>query len=126
MHRSLRMGTFMLAALVVAPTMTVGSSANASIAQSSVVSPTPSRRTPHAIDDSVVANAAVHTFTQVGQVMYAGGKFNSVQEPARTSTLHRTNLFSFDVATGQPSGWAPAVDGEVWRTLYVAPYLYVG
>jgi hypothetical protein len=38
----------------------------------------------------------------------------------------RDNLFSFDVSTGEPTGWTPAVNGEVWRTFYVEPYLYVG
>ena len=58
--------------------------------------------------------------------MYAGGKFHSVQNPRRTTTMVRDNLFSFDVSTGQPTGWSPQVNGEVWRTFYVAPYLYVG
>lgn len=95
-------------------------------AQPSVVSAVPSASTPHAVDDAAVANAAVHTFTQVGGVMYAGGQFHSVQDPRRTTTFERHNLFSFDVATGQPTDWAPQVNGEVFRTLYVAPYLYVG
>lgn len=97
-----------------------------SIAQPAVVTETPSAATPHAIDDGVVGNAAVHTFTQVGGVMYAGGQFHSVQDPQRSVTMVRNNLFSFDVATGQPTGWSPNVNGRVWRTFYVAPYLYVG
>ena len=97
-----------------------------SIAHPAVVSTTPSATTPHAIDDGVVANAAVHTFSQVGSVMYAGGHFHSVQDPDRTTTMVRTHLFSFHVATGRPTSWAPRINGEVFRTLYVAPYLYVG
>jgi hypothetical protein len=98
-----------------------------SIAQPAVVTTTPSATTPHAVDDGVVANAAVHTFTQVGDVMYAGGKFHSVQDPQRTTTIARTHQFSFDVATGQPTSWAPDINGgEVFRTLHVEPYLYVG
>ena len=103
-----------------------GPPAQASIAQPAVVSATPSNSTPHAIDDSVVANAAVHTFTQVGSTMYAGGTFHNVQNPSRTTTYVRDNLFSFDASTGAVSDWAPNVNGEVWRTFYVAPYLYVG
>jgi hypothetical protein len=91
-----------------------------------VVTEVPSTRTPHAVDDGVVANAAVHTFAQVGGVMYAGGHFHSVQDPQRTTTMVRDNLFSFNVDTGQPTTWAPLVNGEVWRTLYIQPYLYVG
>ena len=100
--------------------------ADGSIAHPSVASATPSSTTPHAIDDGVVANAAVHTFSQVGSTMYAGGKFHSVQTPNRRSTLVRNNAFSFDVATGAPTSWSPDINGEVYRTLYVAPYLYVG
>src|SRR4051812_9811153 len=90
-----------------------------SILQPAVVTEVPSANTPHAIDDGVVANAAVHTFTQVGSVLYAGGQFHSVQNPSRTTTMVRNNLFSFDVGTGQPTGWAPQVNGTVWRTLHV-------
>ena len=97
-----------------------------SIAQPTTVTETPSAATPHAIDDGVVANAAVHTFTQVGDVMYAAGHFHSIQNPQRNNTMVRNNLFSFDVGTGQPTSWSPNVNGTVWRTFYVAPYLYVG
>lgn len=118
----------MLAVAVAAGVATVGFvvPATASIDQPSVTSEIPFKKTPHAVDDDVVANAAVHTLTQVGSVMYAGGQFHSVQYPARTKTTTRDNLFSFDVATGRPTTWSPQVNGQVFRTLYVAPYLYVG
>ena len=116
---------FAVAAAAIA-TLAAAPSSSGSIAQPTVVSQVPSATTPHAIDDGVVGNAAVHTFTQVGEVMYAGGHFHSVQEPRRTTTMVRDNLFSFDVVTGQPTGWAPLVNGEVWRTLYIEPYFYVG
>ncbi len=94
--------------------------------QPAVVSAVPSTTTPHAVDGDGVANAAVNTFAQVGSVMYAGGTFHIVQNPNRKVTWTRSNLFSFDVNTGEPTNWAPQVDGEVWRTFYIAPYLYVG
>ena len=117
-----------LAVTAVASVATLGLTvpATASINQPTVTSEVPSTKTPHAVNDDVVANAAVHSFSQVGSVMYAGGQFHSIQDPARTTTSTRHNLFSFDVATGQPTSWAPKVDGMVFRTLYVAPYLYVG
>jgi hypothetical protein len=113
-------------AAAAATSLTLTAPVAGSIQQPVVVTAVPSATTPHAVDDGVVANAAVHTFTQVSGVMYAGGQFHSVQDPRRTTTLVRDNLFSFDVATGQPTGWAPQVNGTVWRTFYVAPYLYVG
>jgi len=115
-----------LALAVSAATLGFAAPASASIPQPSVASETPSNKTPHAIDDDVVANAVVHTFTQVGSTMYAGGRFHSVQNPWRNTTYVRNHLFSFDVATGTPTAWQPNVNGMVFRTLYVAPYLYVG
>ncbi|MDF2967146.1 MAG: hypothetical protein K0Q93_924 [Nocardioidaceae bacterium] len=116
------------AVALTAVVMSVGLAAptHASISQPDVVSETPSSRTPHAIDDGVVANAAVNAFSQAGPVMYAGGRFHSVQDPTRRSTLVRNNLFSFDVSTGVPTGWTPDVNGEVNAIQYIAPYLYVG
>lgn len=112
--------------LLVACTLGLAVNVNAVAAHPDVVSPVPSATTPHAVDGGAVANAAVNTLTQVGSTMYAGGRINRVQDPSRKRLLQRHNLFSFDVATGSPTGWAPRVNGEVWRTLYVAPYLYVG
>lgn len=109
-----------LAVLVIAP------SAGAAIFQPRIVSQTPSANTPHAVNDATVPNAAVKTFTQVGDVMYAGGTFHTVQNPTQTASYIRQNLFSFSVATGIPTGWAPAVNGSVLRTLAVGGYLYVG
>ena len=102
--------------------------ASAALSQPAVTSQTPSTRTPHAIDDDAVANAAVNAFAQVGGTMYAGGRFRSVQDPARTTTYSRAHLFSFDVATGVPTRWAPQLNGEV-TALEADPggrYLYVG
>jgi hypothetical protein len=99
--------------------------ASGSIAHPVVASETPAS-TPHAIDDGVVANAAVNAFSQVGQTMYAGGRFHSVQDPARRTTTVRDNLFSFDVGSGAPTSWTPNVNGEVNAVYYMAPFLYVG
>jgi hypothetical protein len=96
------------------------------MAQPNVASETPSNQTPHAIDDSAVSNAHVDTFTQVGQTMYAGGLFRTVQNPSQTTNYTRNNLFSFNVDTGQVSSWAPNINGLVFRTLAVGSHLYVG
>ncbi len=104
----------------------LGAPASASMEQPGIASAVPSASTPHAVDDAVVHNANVHTFTQVGSTMYAGGEFHTVASPGLDSTYVRDNLFSFDVNTGEPTGWQPKVNGMVYTTLYLAPYLYVG
>ena len=111
-------------ALLVLP----GGPASAALRQPTVAAQAPSARTPHAIDDDVVPNAAVNAFTQVKGTMYAGGRFRSVQDPARRTTLTRTHVFAFDLATGAPTRWAPLLNGEV-TALEADPegrYLYVG
>lgn len=100
--------------------------ANASIAQPRLVSEAPSLATPHAVDDSAVPNAAVMAYAQVGNTMYAGGKFHLVQNPGRTASYLRQNLFAFSVSTGTPTGWTPRVNGTVLRLLAAGGYLYVG
>jgi hypothetical protein len=98
----------------------------ASIAHPTVTSENPSNKTPHAIDDGVVSNAAVNTFTRVGSTMYAGGLFHTVQNPNRTTSYTRSNLFAFTIGSGTPTSWHPSIDGEVHRTLAVNGFLYVG
>ncbi len=113
-------------AVAVLATLLLAPPAGASMVQPRIVSEMPAANTPHAVNDSTVANAAVQTFTQVGGVMYAGGTFHTVQNPARTTSYVRQNLFSFSVSTGNPTAWAPQVNGTVLRTLAVGGYLYVG
>jgi hypothetical protein len=100
--------------------------AGASLFQPEIISEIPSRTTPHAVDDSTVRNAAVKSFSQVGGVMYAGGNFHTVQNPARTLSYTRHNLFSFSVSTGTPTPWAPQVNATVRTTVAAGGYLYVG
>jgi hypothetical protein len=101
-------------------------SASASISQPAVTSEFPSNKTPHAIDDGVVSNAAVNSFSQDGSTMYAGGRFHTVQNANRTISYNRDNLFSFDIATGTPTSWTPSINGEVMRVLAANGFLYVG
>lgn len=125
MSRSVRV-CVSLAGAVGVVMLSCAQSASASLYQPAVTSDTPSTQTPHAVDGDGVANAAVHTFSQAGSVMYAGGDFHLVQDPAQATTYVRSNLFSFDIATGVPTEWYPKVNGEVFRTFYQDPYLYVG
>lgn len=120
-HRFIATALCMTAALV-APAL----AATASIAQSSVVSPSPATFTPHAINGGGVTNATVYAFAQVGTTMYAGGKFNLVQDSSRTTTLNRTNLFSFDATNGAITSFAPTTDGPVWALASDGTSLYVG
>lgn len=110
----------------VAGSLLTASSVYASQSQPAIVSDIPASTTPHAVDDGAVPNASVQTFSQVGSVMYAGGKFRTVRNPARTVSYSRYNLFSFSTSSGAVTSWTPRVNGPVLRTVAAGGYLYVG
>ena len=76
------------------------------VTHSAVVSAVPSALTPNIDDGTVLA------FAQVGNTMVVGGHFTGVTD----SIAHygRTNIFAFDVTTGNVlTTFAPAVNGDV-------------
>ena len=111
-----------LTAALVAP---LGGNAAAAIAHSRIVSANPANNTPHAVDDGTVANAAVYAYAQSGSTMYAGGRFRTVKNAARTATYTRYHLMAFDVATGVVSNFAPNFNGAVWAIVPSGGSLYV-
>src|SRR5678816_4925100 len=78
--------------------MAVGSTlpAQASLSQPAVVSANPADTTPHIILDDT--SYSVYAYAQVGRTMYAGGRFQQVQDPARTTTYPRQNFVAFDLS----------------------------
>jgi hypothetical protein len=85
--------------------------ARASIAQPAVVSDDPSNTTPHILFDD--ESQDVRAYAQVGRTVYAGGRFNHVQNPARTTTYARRNFVAFDRVTGVISPLNLAFNGTV-------------
>jgi chitodextrinase len=82
---------------------------------SQVVSQKPAAWTPW------VQNGWVSALAQVGTKMIAGGSFSSVQEFGTSTSLSRTNLFSFDATTGViDPDFHPTLDGVV-NALQAAP-----
>ena len=85
--------------------------AQASIAQPAVVSDDPSDTTPHILFDD--ESQDVRAYAQVGRTVYAGGRFNQVQNPARTTTYARRNFVAFDRETGVISPLDLSFNGTV-------------
>ena len=85
--------------------------AQASIAQPAVVSDDPSDTTPHILFDD--ESQDVRAYAQVGRTVYAGGRFNQVQNPARTTTYNRRNFVAFDRETGVISPLDLSFNGTV-------------
>jgi hypothetical protein len=85
----------------------------ASVYLASVVRTAPEATTPHAVDAGGV-DSDVDVFTQVGGVMYAGGRFTTVQNPRRTTSYTRNNIFAFNATSGVVGAFAPNFNGRVW------------
>jgi len=85
--------------------------AQASLFQPAVVSANPADTTPHIVLNG--PSQDVRAFAQVGRTMYAGGRFNQVQDPARTTTYARQNFVAFDSETGVVSPLNLSFDGIV-------------
>ena len=100
--------------------------ASASLAQPTVVNPDPANFTPNVQDDGTESNAAVLALAQLGGTMYAGGRFRTVTNAARTTTSIRSNMMSFSATTGALTGFAPQFNGHVWAIEPSGTSLYVG
>ncbi len=89
----------------------------------SVVSATPTACAPavHAATDAL-ATDKIDDEVQIGSTMFAVGSFTSAT-PVSCAThvvgapVTRSNVMSFDVASGALSSFAPAINGEVWAVL---------
>ncbi len=72
---------------------------------SNLVSARPATYTPQI---PLGSNDATYAYAQVGNTMYAGGNFASLNGVART------NLGAFSATSGALTSWAPRVNGDVW------------
>jgi uncharacterized repeat protein (TIGR01451 family) len=73
-------------------------------------------------------NGKVDVVLRVGSTIYVGGTFTELDDTQSTETTPASNLAGIDATTGQPTGFAPALDGEVFA-LAASPdgsRLYVG
>ncbi len=102
--------------MVLAPLAAVSPHAGAvGTAQPSVVSANPVDTTPHALNGSVLAIAAV------GSRVYVGGTFTTVVNAGTSAQLPRNYLFAFDRSTGRVvTTYTPAVNGAI-ESIAAAP-----
>src|SRR5690349_4458044 len=73
-------------------------------------------------------NGKVDVVLRVGSTIYLGGTFTELDDTQSTATAPASNLAGIDATTGQPTGFAPTLDGEVFA-LAASPdgsRLYVG
>jgi hypothetical protein len=98
--------------------------AQGSLSQPGVVSADPADTTPHIVLDD--ASFSVYAFAQVGDTVYAGGRFDEVQDPAGTTTYSRKNFVAFDSETGVVRALDLSFDGMVTAMVATADALYIG
>jgi hypothetical protein len=95
------------------------------ISQRDVVSENPANFTPMVIDGGGVRHTETLALFELGGRMYAGGSFALVENSAQTQTMSRSNIFSFDAATGAINAFAPKVNGSVWGIAGAGDSLYI-
>lgn len=101
--------------------------AGASVPQDRVVSEDPVNYTPNLLPTLDVPAPAVFALEQRDSTMYAGGKFQALQNARRTASFERANLVAFSATTGTVSRtFLPDVDGPVWAIRASGGSIYVG
>lgn len=100
--------------LVLAALLVVPSSADASVAQPTVVSSNAADSTPQLVATTAVPHPHVDAVAALGPVMFAGGNFDSITQGG--TTYPRIDLVSFDASTGAVSStFNPTLaGGQVW------------
>lgn len=121
---SSRVVVAVLAALL-ASLCTAWGPATAGTAQQRVVSANPVNMTPNVVESSGERKNTVLAFEQVGNTMYAGGRFHRVVNSAGNS-FARNNMLAFDATTGAVQPFAPVVNGDVWAIEQSGSALYLG
>ncbi len=115
-----------LGAALVSSLLALAGAAGAAILHSSVVVETPTATTPHVYDDGTGPRPIVYAINQLGDTMFAGGRFAKVQDPGRDQVLERSNLMGFDAGSGAINDFAPALDDVVWAIETDGDSVYIG
>ena len=123
MHRTIVRSIAAATAAVVA--LTVGPPAGASdVAHTNVASTTPATFTPHLFANGFKPYAL--TINQAGDQMVVGGRFNAVENSARTQTYARSNVFAFNRFSGAVNqAFDPVLDGQVWSVVGNGDDVYI-
>lgn len=114
-------GLVLLGVAVAGPSPLLAPAAASPVVQTSVVSTRPAASPPR-----ITTGTAAYKMLQAGPTMYVGGDFTGITNAARTRTYARSNLFSFEAATGAVTGLSATFDGPVWALAHSGSSLYVG
>ena len=127
--RALRRSFVALSAFPLLAAFTAGGFgvATASIQHPAVVSENPVDWTPHLAPGGGVTRPLALAVSQLGDTMYVGGRFQAVQDAARTTTVPRQNLVAFSATGGTlNTTFTPDFDDDVFAVLAVGSSVYVG
>ena len=91
---------------------------------SDLVSTTAATFTPNLV--STGYRPIAYSINQAGSSMIVGGRFDRVENAARTVQYNRKNVFAFNATTGAVSPvFDPNVDGQVWSVLGNGDDVYI-
>jgi Domain of unknown function (DUF5122) beta-propeller len=98
----------------------------------SVVSEDPVNYTPQLVATTTVSQPHVDAIAQVGNTIFAGGRFEQVLPAGSSTPVLRQNFVTFDALTGQlrsaqGSGYVePNFNGQIWAIATYGNSIYVG
>ncbi len=106
---------------------TAGAATGSDYLHDTVVNQTSERWVPHVAVTAGQAKPVAYTVAEAGSQMVVGGKFQTVENGARSTQYSRSNVFAFDAATGAVSpDFAPDVDGIVWSAVSDGTSVWLG
>ena len=107
-HRSARWPVGVLVALVCVGIVFATAGAAFSVVSTSAVPNVPY------IQIQGTGDSYARASTEIGHVVYVGGTFSKVFEPATGTTFARPDLYAYDEGTQRVTSFAPSFNGELW------------
>jgi hypothetical protein len=108
------------------------SAASADILHPVVVQANPVNYTPVLVATESVPRPHVDAIAQVGDTIFAGGRFDRVAHSGGSPTYARSNIMAFDARTGVPISSVipgfrnPSINGQVWAIEAFGDSVYIG
>jgi hypothetical protein len=84
------------------------------VSHPSVVSEDPANVTPRVVPSAGVDNPVVHSLGHRSGTIFAGGRFDAVEDADGTQSFTRHNVVAFNATSGAVLGFSPNVSGTVW------------
>jgi hypothetical protein len=84
------------------------------VSHPTVVSEDPANFTPRVVPSAGTDQPVVHSLAHRAGTIFAGGRFDTVEDASGTQSYTRHNVVAFNATSGDVLGFSPEVSGTVW------------